>query len=228
MTAHGFGICSQRLSCAVQLHLCSHLQMSFAAAADQSKSSTASAYPAAQPAADDRDTPVQPMAAPANGSLSTAATTTHTSEATLVSQRVSPPTLPTHSGTYTFDNTGADTGAMPDAHAKLLCALENLASADPPRVFARRYVLLQERSVGGQAVVNYARGRDGGLYQYALKNELLIYIFLLKRVIFSTIALRIIACALVCLRVALGVQCKPRACRASTAAQDLTFTVKTR
>ena len=143
---------------------------SAAAAAGQSKSSTVSAYPAAQPAAEYGGVAAQVTATPANGSTTVAATTTRTSETTLVSQRVSPPTLPTHSGTYTFDNTGADTGAMPDAHAKLLCALENLAAADPPRVFARRYVLLQERSVGGQAVVNYARGRDGGLFQYALKN----------------------------------------------------------
>lgn len=56
-----------------------------------------------------------------------------------------------------------------DARARLERALEKLAEAEPPQLFAGRYVLLQERVAGGQAIVNFARGRGAGLTQYAIK-----------------------------------------------------------
>jgi hypothetical protein len=57
-----------------------------------------------------------------------------------------------------------------DAKLQLVRALENMAAVQPPAVFAARYVLLQERVSGGQAVVNFARGASGaGAEQVAIK-----------------------------------------------------------
>ena len=53
----------------------------------------------------------------------------------------------------------ADTLAEADPMQRLLVALENMATADPPRLFAHKYALLNERAMGGQAVVNFARKR---------------------------------------------------------------------
>ena len=56
-----------------------------------------------------------------------------------------------------------------DAHARLVVALENFANAEPPQLFAGKYLLLDERVVGGQAVVNFARGPGGSIFTYAIK-----------------------------------------------------------
>lgn len=56
-----------------------------------------------------------------------------------------------------------------NAKRRILTALANMAAEEPPAVFAGRYVLLQERVVGGQAVVNFARSHDGGFSQFAIK-----------------------------------------------------------
>ena len=48
-------------------------------------------------------------------------------------------------------------------------AIDNMNAANPPRVFAEQFYLLNERIVGGQALVNFARDRDGGFFQYAVK-----------------------------------------------------------
>ena len=56
-----------------------------------------------------------------------------------------------------------------DAQARLVVALENFANAEPPQLFAGKYLLLDERVVGGQAVVNFARGPGGSIFTYAIK-----------------------------------------------------------
>ena len=56
-----------------------------------------------------------------------------------------------------------------DAHARLVAALQTFAAAEPPHVFAGKYLLLDERVVGGQAVVNFARGPGGSIDSYAIK-----------------------------------------------------------
>ena len=40
-----------------------------------------------------------------------------------------------------------------------MVALDNLAVSQPRELFAGRYSLLNEREVGGQAIVNFARDR---------------------------------------------------------------------
>ena len=53
---------------------------------------------------------------------------------------------------------------------RLATALENMALADPPPPLMGGFVLVNERIVGGQAVVNFARGGRTGTYeQYAVK-----------------------------------------------------------
>ena len=59
--------------------------------------------------------------------------------------------------------------AEPDEQRRLLCALDNMSCSDPPPLFARRYVMLRDRAGGGQSVVNFARGADGGFTQFAIK-----------------------------------------------------------
>ena len=72
-------------------------------------------------------------------------------------------------GTWSMSTATANTLSKTDARAQLVAALEHISREHPPPVFAGRYVLLQERVSGGQAVVNFARGRDGGYFQYAIK-----------------------------------------------------------
>ena len=76
--------------------------------------------------------------------------------------------------TWSMSTATANTLSKTDARAQLVAALEHISREHPPPVFAGRYVLLQERVSGGQAVVNFARGRDGGYFQYALKHALLL------------------------------------------------------
>ena len=80
---------------------------------------------------------------------------------------------PQYTSSHTSNVTGAsstlNTLARPDARAMLVTALEHMAREHPASVFAGRYVLLQERVAGGQAVVNFARGADGGFFQFAIK-----------------------------------------------------------
>ena len=59
--------------------------------------------------------------------------------------------------------------AEPDEQRRLLCALDNMSCSDPPPLFAGRYVMLRDRAGGGQSVVNFARGADGGFTQFAIK-----------------------------------------------------------
>jgi hypothetical protein len=54
-------------------------------------------------------------------------------------------------------------------HAQLQAALENMAACDPPQRFLGKYIITGERMMGGQAVVQFARGGDGGFFQFAIK-----------------------------------------------------------
>ena len=59
--------------------------------------------------------------------------------------------------------------AEPGAVDKLLTALDNMASAEPPQLFAGRYRLKTEWVRGGQALVVFARDDGEGFFQYAIK-----------------------------------------------------------
>ena len=83
-----------------------------------------------------------------------------------MTRRVGPPSLASSLG-MPFEC--AATLAEPDALAQLRTALENVAATKPAVDFAGRYLLLQERVEGGQAVVNFARDANGGVSQYAIK-----------------------------------------------------------
>ena len=62
---------------------------------------------------------------------------------------------------------------QPDRGSQLVTALENMAQASPPALLAGKYMLLDERAAGSQAVVAFARGGDGGFFQYAIKCALI-------------------------------------------------------
>lgn len=65
----------------------------------------------------------------------------------------------------TFGTLGGSTYERPSTlgeetpNEQLVVALDNLAMSQPRELFANRYSLLNEREVGGQAVVNFARDR---------------------------------------------------------------------
>jgi hypothetical protein len=56
-------------------------------------------------------------------------------------------------------------------HAQLKAALENMAACEPPHRFLGKYIITGERMMGGQAVVQFARGGDGGFFQFAIKYD---------------------------------------------------------
>jgi serine/threonine protein kinase len=80
---------------------------------------------------------------------------------------------PTMTGTvscYTMGSTNTEATMVGTAwDQRLHRALNNMRIASPPRPFAGRYLLLQERAGGSQAVIAFARDRDGGFFQYAIK-----------------------------------------------------------
>jgi hypothetical protein len=47
--------------------------------------------------------------------------------------------------------------------------LTNMALSQPPLVFADRFLFTAEIVEGGQGIVAFARGRDAGMRQYAIK-----------------------------------------------------------
>ena len=57
----------------------------------------------------------------------------------------------------------------PEAHGRLVTALENMARAEPAQLFAGRYRLKAEWVQGGQALVVFARDDADGFFQYAIK-----------------------------------------------------------
>ena len=48
-------------------------------------------------------------------------------------------------------------------------ALYTMAVSQPAELFMGQYTLMQDRRGGGQASVQFARGGDGGFFQYAIK-----------------------------------------------------------
>lgn len=77
---------------------------------------------------------------------------------------------------HTSASQAVDSEVLPDTFAeakparRVATALENMALADPPPPLAGGFVLVNERVVGGQAIVNFARGDRVGTYdQYAVK-----------------------------------------------------------
>jgi hypothetical protein len=48
-------------------------------------------------------------------------------------------------------------------------ALQRMANAGQQEPFLGRFLIMQEHSMGGQARVQFARGGDGGFFQYAIK-----------------------------------------------------------
>ena len=48
-------------------------------------------------------------------------------------------------------------------------ALEKMATASPPDLFAGRWALFREQAAGGQAVVAFAREEAGSMKQFAIK-----------------------------------------------------------
>jgi hypothetical protein len=53
--------------------------------------------------------------------------------------------------------------------AALALALDEMAAARPPGVFAGAYTVLQERERGCQSLVQFARDRRTGMEHYAIK-----------------------------------------------------------
>jgi hypothetical protein len=50
-----------------------------------------------------------------------------------------------------------------------MLAIANMASLQPPALFARRYLFTTGIVHGGQSVVAFARDHDAGMRQYAIK-----------------------------------------------------------
>ena len=59
--------------------------------------------------------------------------------------------------------------AEPKDMDRLVTALENMATAEPPQLLAGRYRLRAEWARGGQALVVFARNAGDGFFQYAIK-----------------------------------------------------------
>ena len=60
-------------------------------------------------------------------------------------------------------------GAVNEAEQSLVATVHAMAAAQPPVLLAGRYVLSADMVQGGQGMVVFARGRDNGLRQYAVK-----------------------------------------------------------
>jgi hypothetical protein len=73
------------------------------------------------------------------------------------------------SGGITTLNGALQTKDMASAAEQVAQALENMRLAQPPVPFAGRWHLLPEQRHGGQAVVQFARGANGGFEQRAIK-----------------------------------------------------------
>ena len=117
----------------------------------------------------------RPVATPASSQLRHAPESPQNHPlAPLVTHRVTPSTLAnTLANTFasTIDTKQSSTIAEPDPKARLVMALENMATATPTRLFADRYQLLDDRVEGGQAVVCFARDAKGSMLQFAIKYD---------------------------------------------------------
>jgi hypothetical protein len=61
------------------------------------------------------------------------------------------------------------TMAVEDEKDRLVSAVTNMAMLQPPLVFADRFLFTTDIIEGGQGVVVFARNRDAGLRQFAVK-----------------------------------------------------------
>jgi hypothetical protein len=61
------------------------------------------------------------------------------------------------------------TMAVEDEKDRLVFAVTNMAMSQPPLVFADRFLFTTDIIEGGQGVVVFARNRDAGLRQFAVK-----------------------------------------------------------
>jgi hypothetical protein len=61
------------------------------------------------------------------------------------------------------------TMAVEDEKDRLVSAVNNMAMSQPPLVFADRFLFTTDIIEGGQGVVVFARNRDAGLRQFAVK-----------------------------------------------------------
>jgi hypothetical protein len=52
---------------------------------------------------------------------------------------------------------------------QLIAAVTNMAMSQPPTVFADRFLFTTDMVEGGQGIVVFARGRDAGMRQFAIK-----------------------------------------------------------
>jgi hypothetical protein len=59
--------------------------------------------------------------------------------------------------------------AAGDNYEQLEAEISNMALSQPPLLFANRFLFTTDFVRGGQALVVFARGRDAGLRQYAIK-----------------------------------------------------------
>ena len=98
----------------------------------------------------------------------------HSGSRGLVSQRIAPPvndatTISVGGLRFSLMSAATLTLQEPDLRDKVTTALQHMARADPPIVFANRYLLIDEQVQGGQAVVCFARDASHGATQYAIK-----------------------------------------------------------
>jgi hypothetical protein len=56
-----------------------------------------------------------------------------------------------------------------DEMEQLMAAAHNMALSQPPVEFASRFLFTNDMVVGGQGLVVFARGRDAGMRQFAIK-----------------------------------------------------------
>jgi hypothetical protein len=76
----------------------------------------------------------------------------------------------TFSGSMLFTNAPMPmTVAARDEKDQLITAVTNMALSQPALEFANRFLFTTDMIVGGQGVVVFARGRDAGMRQYAIK-----------------------------------------------------------
>jgi hypothetical protein len=52
---------------------------------------------------------------------------------------------------------------------QLIAAVTNMALSQPPLVFADRFLFTTDSVEGGQSIVVFARSRDAGMRQFAIK-----------------------------------------------------------
>ena len=82
--------------------------------------------------------------------------------------RVVPPHVGTQTSVGSATTARPSTVLEPDERSKLSTALSNMATMQPPILFAGRFLLIDEQAHGGQAVVAFARD-NSGVFPYAIK-----------------------------------------------------------